>query len=1710
MPNVGATTRSTDQDNNAREVASRQGRNNSVQDAARQVRTPQVNVGSSNAAAPSQQTTSRTGSTGTTSQSTAAAQEEAKRRAEAQRKQAEAQRKQEEARQRQAEARESRQQEDQRQSLKRASGLSGQTLADAMHEAEEKAEGKRRREEDRLVPGISADEVVAGSGGDDAEYSSVPAGRSNALQDTYAEPDDEYDVVSSGPFGNAYHILPRQVMGDGPEGAMEAILGRGYFAQNPGVAGEFDPENRAGATRNPPLRNAALASVNEQTGEVNEKVGEYERYRQRRGARNPLERIVIGADEFDRYEEDRAREREELDSLSDYIQVPDEYSNDERAARRWALREFGKSRQGDIDRTRETGVRDEDTHYDDEVDLQERHDPLFMRKLAEARDAMVERFMNPWLLDVTGSWVQLKTVGEGKDAITYARLRYPPRVEAWIGRISKLYDCTHYNVMQLVQLRAGLGVDIKGKIAGVDPGDFKLTEDQFVELCKDIERSQREHGHPLGIVRAAPMGVRDDSGNFVVVAKTRCFPLGYMPSQLARDLSKNYDSVLFGTSERDMQRNLAREWRTKTYPAIIANCTGNAMQQAYAIDNMMRALMRIDGADASELVPEVMVNQTLTMMQAERVATGDEDVLSALDNSWARMSNALSRYLHRYRKGNGTRNPDGSIRSGNSRKRSAFEDFLGGWMTMQKAAKCANFMLWLSSPIETAQALMEESVGNMVCDMMSGGISEEYRVTDELEDMATTDQFIEAMQVAESLFRIGGGGWTAIDAFLEATDGSGSRSVNDFTNENLRTWLQEIGVIGTNTVSDRVRQMFGIKPGQEAGFLANVRGVTNAMEDVMLSSGNIMKSASARQFMKRSMAEMGNFSSVGMGSYTADQVAQWGRAGGAQDMFKSLIQTEAGREAFMTMGITSLGRKSPMDHLVRRILSANGVTEFAFRSLIDRFPEYGVQKLMRQVPFSNTISYLMAKGISSMGDLIAAGEQNATGVAGAMQRVADYQVGARYGSFWLGFRKNLVYDSVMAGNKVVVAAIVRYMFMMLGGLHEPPEEQDRWTYSEWIIGDGDHATPMKWAWWTDDIMGVSLPLGVAWTIADQGDWSPEALADATAVFMNGVANFDDGTAIFDVIDIVNNFDEYADDALGANVDAYDPTFDERARAGIMTGIIKMLGDVTPTFMGQIIPWSRDYLLAGDTYARTASKVYDTRNRSMEEAQELNKTTGVDDYVEREVRHATANNWLAGLIMDLFSGAWKEGSDITSYRYGYMPINTRADPFDLSDAMPYMRFYLDTSVDGDLPDDPVRRASALDARAEEVLQYIRDEGYDTPYEAARDGFSLNLEAMQNCYSYCKAKYNELSQELDERKATEGRLPQEEYNSYRQRMSYYYTLYHDWFGYGSEIPVSMVRYLEQNTSYETRYVGENDEPMTYLDYALPQGGARDVVRGLISGVGGLLGFDEAQRAAMAGVVSDDKARQEQYAYGDPQTILPFSRPRTHGKAYNYETPSYYNFMDSNGVAHGDLGAMYDRAQDATVQMGMDQGSSVLELEWGGQGTNMADGNLEEMNLGRGDVFTLGGNRGRNWVLSTDTLPSAYWQDETICKALGLDPSMRNVGTSDSPSGNGSSSTTDPKKVGSLSEAEKLDDPNGAGYYYGGGGGYSGGGGGGGYYYRSYGGGGSSYTPRIYSTTHSVYPSRASGMGVRTPYKPATTYLRPSYSTKGSREAYRRNDL
>jgi hypothetical protein len=246
----------------------------------------------------------------------------------------------------------------------------------------------------------------------------------------------------------------------------------------------------------------------------------------------------------------------------------------------------------------------------------------------------------------------------------------------------------------------------------------------------------------------------------------------------------------------------------------------------------------------------------------------------------------------------------------------------------------------------------------------------------------------------------------------------------------------------------------------------------------------------------------------------------------------------------------------------------------------------------------------------------------------------------------------------------------------------------------------------------------------------------------------------------------------------------------------------------------------------------------------------------------------------------------------------------------------------------------------------------------------------------------------------------------------------------------------------------------------------------------------------------------ARAENYLYGNVPSVLPASSPRSDGKGHNFETIPYWAVLDENGNPITDTGAMYDLAgRLGPITQGRNAGKDLLEMYWGGQGTNMWDGVSEELRIARDGVPTLGGGSGssggRPWRVMEEFLPDSL-KNKNLAELLGLPPLDEEEATTDS----GSGSSGGGSYYGGRSYYS-----GGRGYYSRGGGYYSGGG----TYYSSYSGSGNpTYNPKIYANPRSVYGQRAAGLSVKQPYKATTTYLRPNFYTKGSREAYKRSDI
>ena len=1334
---------------------------------------------------------------------------------------------------------------------------------------------------------------------------------------------------------------------------------------------------------------------------------------------------------------------------------------------------------------KEEGIKGEVTDFDtydrDNFDYsfdQYEDENWVKKKLRKARNNMLRRFLNPAALRIEGMYVETKKEYDrkSKKKVTLGRIRYSKRVEHTINIVRRTYDCSIYNVMQLVQLRGGIGVDINGTIAKVDPNEFKLTEDQFIELCHDIVESQRIYGHPMGIVQGKPGGVRDDTGKFVVVAKTRCFPLGYVPLSLLDDLRESPKSELHDKNVDQIQKEISKKWLNETYKILGANTGGNLMYQARAIENMMRGLMTIDGYDPAKLgIPAINQRQTLMALRAEQAMTSDPDIKRANELKARRIEQEYDRVIHRFKKDNGTRSADGQIHSPASMDDRWRGRAFNTINMLQRACQAAHIAIKITNIPEEMVGRFEQNVAIHWADAafrhVNPEVAEAFRFTPELEEISQTRAAIEARETAEALYRLGG--HDLMDMFFYEKDDSG-RARNRLMKTDLRRFMKEWGIInpdGTvvDRLSDRITSVLKLSPEQQASFAANAGFIFDALSGSMLGS-DLFKKSESSQFVHMSMAEMARASMRNEEAYNSFQVAEWGRGStGGEEMIRSLLMTEAGREAFMTQGLTSLGRKSPIEHGMRLAMQKNGLTEFAFRNMIDRFPEYGVNKLLRMVPFSNTICYLTSYGIKGIGDLIRVRNEGIQREEGQKRwdyikmgsddssrraRMLNYQAGSRM-SFDEGLRKNLMYDTVMAGGKLLIGALYCGILTLLGGVFPPDDEKDKYNWSEWKIGNDENATPMKWAWFMDDLSGVGLPLGMAWAICNQGNWSVESAGIASAVFVNAIANFNKGNVIFDAIDLVNNFDEELDAARGHDVEGYDPGFDEWFMTSLEQGFWGFIGSVTPAFVGELVPWSKSYIFAGDRDAHTVGHP--------------------ETYQEYKRKKSAQTNVIQAIVDDFIFGG--------GYKYTDQQVAKMVDPYV---QQMYDRFYLDLDpATSDLPIAQAEREQELYARAANVCEYIEDH-YSNAEEAELDGFILNYDARINCINYCYHMINVAKQNMIEEltnarlSADNGYIKDEIYESIKSRFyderERYQSLIDDFFK-NEGIPWSMPKYIRQETETETRYVDDQGNPTTILN---PNGHA------------------------------------EEYDYGSPRSLSPISQPVTEGKGYNFETLPYWLVQDANGNPVNDTAAMFEKAGNMpAIAKGRNAGMDVQELMWGGQGPNLKNNITEQMNIAPDGSPTIGR---RSYRFDQDALPEAIknLDAETASAALGIpseisddvmNPDVDTTGGAGAEANTKGGGNDYSKVYGDKYYGDKyyIKNYNGDRYY-----GYDKDKAGTTYGTRRYRSALDMYNPKIYSSDKSVYGGHAAGMSVQHPYRATVTYLRPSFSTKGSREAYERSDI
>lgn len=1402
----------------------------------------------------------------------------------------------------------------------------------------------------------------------------------------------------------------------------------------------------------------------------------------------------------------------------------------------------------------------------------------------QARLNTIGLLTNPFRIGFRSDEVLHNENGEVKLGTTSLSL------QAEIDRVSEMFGgVPESTVRKLIVNRGGIGFGIDGTIAHVDPSEFSLYDDQIIELLRDVQEASRgshvdEDGvvhpaNPTNIVNGRPGGVRDDSGRYVVIAGTRSYPMP-LNHQLALELCERPGSVLFSPDvdpevrADELVRDSWEEFLNYVRPDYLANTSGRLLSQALSLDNMALAINSMDGSYTLDQlqIPEVAARYDTRMMEAEALQSSDPDIREPLMRRHREVTEDAIRMRNRQFK-DSMRIPESdseaagaTITAGDHLRSNGLSSFLNHANSLATIASTSRTMLITSGILENADQIAKQEVAAQIEDFSTRFASmfiknvdaKQYRYTQDLDSVASSESAIEAKRVVDALLSIGD--IPLLNLYRRDS------AQNGYTLNELSDFLERYGYV-RKSKNPAVQKAAAV-----------VSKVEHVLSQLQMGEG-IFNERRVRQYVHIAMNNQLQQAAHGKVALTTDQLMEITRGQDGEALIHNLIETDGGMEALFQMDNFGPGRRNPLSSGVSYVLNSNGITRTLVRACFDKYPIYNIGKSLQELPFSNTVSYLSMCGVSTMSDMYARATDsmaltrlaklqvegksnaesdllyrglvaNAKNASSLARKVVKYQMGTRTGTnamsgasvfSFAGLYKNVLYDMVNAGSTAAKTLAYMQIINALGGLYPPDDPQNLLTWTEWKVG-GQEGIPWKMAWWLDDFSNISFPVGTAWLIYMHGDFDEiydsqgNLMTDengdplhidgreiAAPLLIEGICGLNDGNGIMEFMDLMRNWDERFAEPLGmewikdriteispsfGDIGTSDPSDPSRlapadtnewANESLKLMLWGLVGEFTPAILSEWCPMSRNFLFRGDDFERDARKVY-SKDYDHDQAVNEYRTEYVGTWTEYMDARAAQNNDIMALWYDIFHNRG------TGWMYAEQPYATRTDDLETARFAEYNFYLSDKYSDEDsdivISTDLDEREKQLYDLGEKVCDFVWDNYNGQTDLATLDGFYLTIDARKNMYVHCKQKINEAYDNY--REATKTYLPDEQYklvcDTLEAELKKYEALKD--FSMSGDFGWRMPRYLVQNSDFETRHVDDDGNAALYANPFTP-------INTLTRNVSRAFGNEDAQGlfADYAQIPSymGGNAREEKYAYGNvPVPFLPFTRQRTQGKAYDNESIPYNIVIGPDGTPINDVEALYQEVADGKLVLpkGREgQVISILEEYWGGQGNHVVqideNGNItgyDDEQL-RIPAGDIPTTDSRILVPFETTLPDLLkMSDEEIIKNY-----EESFGISSHLDEDGSSEGDD------SGDSDDSDGSNGSRYsypsYYAS---YGGG-------YRYYGGGGggysSAYRPKIYSSSRQVYSGRASGMSTKQPYKASSTYLRPSHYTSGSRKSWSR---
>lgn len=1232
---------------------------------------------------------------------------------------------------------------------------------------------------------------------------------------------------------------------------------------------------------------------------------------------------------------------------------------------------------------------------------------------------------------------------------------FPKIVDDLITFWTDKFGCSRTTVMQLFMLRLGVSVDANGKILNDSFEDFKLTPEEFLKASNVMEESMKLNGHPLGRVDTIRMRM-GGSWRFSIPVYTRA---------MAEDLTKSGD--LAKLSPHQLIEKGRQDWLNKTKPAIIRNCTGDKLNQRYALDSMARAIASIDGMSLSAwgLSPLEQATYEELMDNAINAQENDKEDADVYKLQEERLELAKARWHNQ-----------------NWKKTSKDEN--GNWNYKAKQGPVSRFFMGMGNLMRTmgvignvplmASGYAEHFIGNVntfesnfILRKTLGNNASKFVINENLRSQAFTPEAKEAI---------------AAYKILESAGGADAQTV--FANSGMAATIENAKKFIIDGVE---RKESNIK------WVNNAKQLAEKINDVAkaLMPGDIgFRGQDAYLYLQSLALCMGEAERQGRPFMTTKEMSEALSSEGIGKLINESMKYQSGREAFIMMSNQNFNRISPLGYAVNKIMRSNGVTNFALTTCLDTYVNYGVNLLQLMMPFSNTMSYITVKAVTN---------------DSTTSNIMNYQLGGS-DSFWDGLKKNFIYDAMRLGN-ISLISVFAYLVLDALGFDDPEDPALIYNWDEYRIGgkiglgkdtngDGEaDGNAYRIAWWMNDLVQWGFPLAVAMHVHKNHPEDPER---AINVFWDGMYDMVSGSAVLDMIDAVRdgyeNLSAFDEATQSENAVFSDDWISNVALIG--HGLLaQTTSKITPSILKN---WNRDTFFVGEEARdRSAYKVYD---RSSDNAKERMATDYVENSQEALIRSWSKYNPLYALFNNITRNGYlfDDGTtEKTGYLFSEMPVATMSD----QRALQYYNMF-DFDYEKDIPIEGEERQQELERRATELLNYI-DSNFDNPDQASVEGFMIPYNARENAITYCYTQI--LLNKLDyANKSKAGEYPDWASSNaaytYMTKANKKYYDYLDDYLQNSKIPWSNDTYEKLISDYQLIY--------TWKDSGKPANA-----------------FD---------ALWNGNAVEKRYVpYGNhPTSFSLFTSVDTKDRGYNAETiPNWYTEGATNTQK------IFDQAVGDLVRGGRDEGKELAGVLFGGygpdetnpEGYNIAPNGIPTINYrsyvpseramtlrtngnengsnagngsasgsssntnngsGNGNGSNQGSGSGSNGsssrTVSTSSLPNslAGITIETVANALGIDIE-KDIENPTNDSWNNKSSYS--KWYGYTNR--------GGGRSYGG---------------RSGGGSSSSYNPKIYSNPRSINADKAATMYTKTPYGATTSYLRPGFSTKGSREAYKRSDI